>query len=214
MNDLIKMLDPDVYQRYHRSIVNVSEDEVAIKPVARWREALILKDSTRLKLLDWHKAEIDKRVCIGQDPTEAPLLIRHYAIVALESAGQVRPNWEFFSIHGQNLSNLVQLSLERIAIANASARLMFYIAAKEIDPLRCYELEYKYDGIYYQHLIRCLLKAYKDDQRQFACGQISHINESNYYDVLRDAVVAYADAILNVLRQSKNSLSGYHPIHV
>lgn len=208
MSDLIKMLEQNVYVRYTKSIEEINRQGRYVEPQSEWNRGLLINEHTREKMINWHKNEIDARITLGADPSEAPFLIRHYLNEGIDVLNGIVLDWRMQGFEGCNLGDLGQIGLVRMSLAYPSIKLGFYCAAKEIDPLQAYALEYKYRSDYHRHLMRSMAVAYKADLKQCASGELRYVDGENYCAAFRDIACLCADHMIKLLTQARDDLSG------
>ena len=204
MTKLFDYLDKAVYERYARSLADTNfRDE--LKANLSDCDATLLRNSK--KLTEWHVADIDRRIVLGAEPSQAPFLIRHYLGVAIGHLRDIDSAWSQTAMEG-SIQDLFDIAPKYVRLARASAELGFYCAGKEIDPVQSYWLEFKYDVLYYLHLLRTQSVAHASDTKQYASGELECISHHNYYEACRDITYFCADNVIESLTKARNDLSG------
>jgi hypothetical protein len=207
MSNLFSHLEVAVYKRYARSLVDSDFQEQFTASIANWESPMLQNQQRCQKVTAWHRADIDRRANLKAEPSEAPLLIRHYLGESTDLLRHIFSDWDLKVLDG-NMGELFEIAPKYLGLAQSSAELGFYCAGKEIDPLRSYELEHKYNNLAYQHLIQCVMKAYESDKQKQVNGVSNHPSLHPYYSTLRNVVFLYAQNTIEFLTKARDDLSG------
>lgn len=208
MTDLIKYLEQDVSTRYAGSLTAHKNKTSAVLPISAWDHTQLLTQHACKKKVNLHKAEINHQIVLGSQPSLAPLFIRHYLGLGTDIVSEIASEWGEHTMNGFSLEELGQFVLDKMSLAEPVIQLGFFCAAKEIDPLRAYELEHKYNNLAYQHLIHCVLKAYESDKQKQVNGARNHASLHPYYSTLLNVVFLYAQNTIEFLTKARDDLSG------
>jgi hypothetical protein len=207
MPNLFAHLDLEVYARYTRSLENSDFREEFMRSTAHWRKPAMLGRLASQKAVCKHRVDLDSRIILGAEPSQAPFLIRHYLDEGLECLRFISSAWDLTVLDG-SMEELFGIAPKYIALAERSAQLGFYCASREIDPLQSYALEYKYDTQFYQHVLRTQRVAYASDVQQYRSGKLDYVDYTNYSAACRDITFLCANNLIESLTKARDDLSG------
>lgn len=208
MSDLIKFLGKDVSTRYAKSLSQYQDHSRVVIPISARDQILLAKASTRERIFNEHKVKIDRQIVLGAQPSPAPLFIRYYLGLGIDIIGEIISDWGQHAMSGMGLEDLGRFALGQMSLAQPVIQLGFYCAAKEIDPLRAYESEYKYKCPAHAHLMYCVSVAYGCDKKKRANGVSSHASFSRYESTFREVALLYAENSIEFLTKARDDLSG------
>jgi hypothetical protein len=204
MSKLFDYLDKAVYERYARSLADTNFRNEFKAPLSDC-DATLLQNGK--KLTEWHVADIDRRIVLGAEPSQAPFLTRHYLGEAIDVLREIPSKWAQTAMDA-SMQDLFEIAPKYVGLAQDIAELGFYCAGKEIDQLQSYWLEFMYDVWYYQHLLRTQSVAHASDLKQYASGELAYVDHHNYRSAARDIALLCADNLIEFLTKARDDLSG------